>query len=179
MTQTSFNEYSLSLQEKHTILKDNIYGVDINPYAVEVADFSLLLRLIENENSISIQHFLDSTNKKVLPNLDENIKCGNSLLDENYFKFKPEAEEDYELLFKLNPFNWKIEFPFLMDTNGFDAIVGNPPYVRIQNFVKYSPEEIEYYRSPLSPYTYSQKICLTSITYLLKEQYLLLKLVVE
>jgi N-6 DNA Methylase/TaqI-like C-terminal specificity domain len=157
LTETNFKELRLSLQEKHKILKDNIFGVDINPYAVEVANFSLLLRLIENENAISIQSFLDCTGKKVLPSLDENIKCGNSLLDDNYFKFDALAEEDDELLYKINPFNWEIEFPFLKRTKGFDAIVGNPPYVRIQNFVKYSPEEIEYYRSNVSPYTYSKK----------------------
>tara|TARA_R110002049_G_scaffold5204_7_gene36560 strand:+ start:922 stop:3993 length:3072 start_codon:yes stop_codon:yes gene_type:complete len=157
LTELSEGQFSLSLSEKHTILIDNIFGVDINPYAVEVAHFSLLLRLIENENAVSIQSFLDSTGEKVLPNLDDNIKCGNSLLDDNYFKFDEEAEDNDELVFKVNPFNWVDEFPFLEEDKGFNAIVGNPPYVRIQNFVKYSPEEIEYYRSKISPYTYSKK----------------------
>jgi len=157
LTELSEGQFSLSLSEKHTILTDNIFGVDINPYAVEVAYFSLLLRLIENENAVSIQIFLDSTGEKVLPNLDENIKCGNSLLDDSYFEFDEEAEDNDELLFKINPFNWEDEFPFLEEYKGFNAIVGNPPYVRIQSFVKYSPEEIEYYRSKLSPYTYSKK----------------------
>ena len=157
LTELSEGQFSLSLSEKHTILIDNIFGVDINPYAVEVAHFSLLLRLIENENAVSIQSFLDSTGEKVLPNLDDNIKCGNSLLDDNYFKFDEEAEDNDELVFKVNPFNWVDEFPFLEEDKGLNAIVGNPPYVRIQNFVKYSPEEIEYYRSKISPYTYSKK----------------------
>lgn len=157
LTELSEGQISLSLSEKHTILTDNIFGVDINPYAVEVAHFSLLLRLIENETAISIQSFLNNSGEKVLPNLDENIKCGNSLLDDNYFEFDEDAEDNDELLFKINPFNWVEEFPFLEDTKGFNAIVGNPPYVRIQNFVKYSPEEIEYYRSKKSPYTYSKK----------------------
>ena len=157
LTELSGGQFSLSLSEKHSILTDNIFGVDINPYAVEVAHFSLLLRLIEDENSVSIKSFLDSTGQKVLPNLDDNIKCGNSLLDDDYFEFNEKAEDNDELLFKINPFNWDEEFPFLEDTNGFNAIVGNPPYVRIQNFVKYSPEEIDYYRSKQSPYTYSKK----------------------
>lgn len=157
LTELSEGQFSLSLSKKHTILIDNIFGVDINPYAVEVAHFSLLLRLIENENAVSIQGFLDSTGEKILPNLDDNIKCGNSLLDDNYFKFDKEAEDKDDLLFKINPFNWEDEFPFLKETDGFNAIVGNPPYVRIQNFVKYSPEEIKYYRSSFSPYTYSKK----------------------
>jgi len=157
LTELSEGQFSLSLSEKHTILINNIFGVDINPYAVEVAHFSLLLRLIENENVVSIQSFLDRTGEKVLPNLDNNIKCGNSLLDDSYFEFNEEAEDNDELLFKINPFNWIDEFPFLEEDKGFNAIVGNPPYVRIQNFVKYSPEEIEYYRSTMSPYTYSKK----------------------
>ena len=157
LTETNDSQFRLSLQEKHKILIDNIFGVDINPYAVEVASFSLLLRLIENENAVSIQSFLSGTGEKVLPSLAGNIKCGNSLLDDNYFKYKEEAEVDEDLLFKINPFNWKDEFPFLRDTKGFNAIVGNPPYVRIQNFVKYSIEEIEYYRSKVSPYIYSKK----------------------
>lgn len=157
LIETNDNQLRLSLQEKHKILIDNIFGVDINPYAVEVAHFSLLLRLIENENSISIQNYLHNTGKKVLPTLDNNIKCGNSLLDDNYFKYNQDAEDDDDLLFKINPFNWEDEFPFLKETKGFNAIVGNPPYVRIQNFVKYSPEEIDYYRSKASPYTYSKK----------------------
>lgn len=157
LTELSEGQFSLSLSEKHTILTDNIFGVDINPYAVEVAHFSLLLRLIENETAVSIQSFLDRTGEKVLPNLNDNIKCGNSLLDDNYFKFDIEAEDNDDLLFKINPFNWEDEFPFLEEDKGFNAIVGNPPYVRIQNFVKYSPEEIEYYRSSFSPYTYSKK----------------------
>lgn len=156
-TETNDNQLRLSLREKHKILIDNIFGVDINPYAVEVAHFSLLLRLIENENAVSIQSFLDSTGEKVLPSLEDNVKCGNSLLDDNYFKYDEDAEKDDDLLFKINPFNWVDEFPFLEKTKGFDAIVGNPPYVRIQNFVKYSPEEIGYYRSKASPYTYSKK----------------------
>ncbi|KJJ39307.1 Eco57I restriction-modification methylase domain-containing protein [Aequorivita vladivostokensis] len=157
LTEMSDNQFRLSLREKHNILVDNVFGVDINPYAVEVAHFSLLLRLIENENALTIQSFLDSTGKKVLPSLEGNIKCGNSLLDDNFFTYNENAEDDDELLYKINPFNWEYEFPFLIETNGFDAIVGNPPYVRIQNFVKYSPEEVEYYRSKVSPYTYTKK----------------------
>src|SRR5690606_6828058 len=132
--------YHLTLQAKHQLITANIFGVDINPYAVEVTKFSLLLKLLENENAGSIDNFLVKYGQKVLPNLEENIKCGNSLVDDTYFEYDPDAIEDDELLFKLKPFNWYEEFPFLVETNGFDAIVGNPPYVRIQNIVKYSIE---------------------------------------
>ncbi len=157
LTPSSNNSWNLTLKEKQQILHDNIFGVDINPYAVEVARFSLLLKLIENENASSINHYLDTYSEKILPNLQNNIKCGNSLLDEKYFEFNKEALNEDELLFKIKPFDWKEEFPFLETNKGFDLIVGNPPYVRIQNFIKYSVEEIEYYRSGNSPYSVSKK----------------------
>src|SRR5690606_11312576 len=121
--------------------------------AVEVTKFSLLLKLLENENAGSIDNFLVKYKQKVLPNLEDNIKCGNSLVDNTYFEYNPDAIENDELLFKLKPFNWVKEFPFLTETNGFDALVGNPPYVRIQNIVKYSIEEIDYFQSDISGYT--------------------------
>jgi type I restriction-modification system DNA methylase subunit len=148
--------YHLTLKAKHQILTSNIYGVDINPYAVEVSKFSLLLKLLEGENSASIENFLSKHKQKVLPSLDDNVKCGNSLVDDSYFQFQPEAIENNELLFKLKPFNWDEEFNFLKQTNGFDAILGNPPYVRIQNIVKFSLEEIKFFQSKVSGYTVAE-----------------------
>ena len=145
--------YQLTLKAKQDILVRNIFGVDINPYAVEVTKFSLLLKILENERAGSIENYLAKHGKKVLPTLKENIKCGNSLVDDNYFRFNSEAIMNNELLYKVKPFNWDKEFPFLAKINGFHAIVGNPPYVRIQNLVKYSCEEVEYYKSAVSGYT--------------------------
>jgi type I restriction-modification system DNA methylase subunit len=148
--------YHLTLKTKHQILTSNIFGVDINPYAVEVSKFSLLLKLLEGENSGSIENYLAKHKQKVLPSLDENIKCGNSLVDDSYFKFQPDAIDNDELLFKLKPFNWGEEFYFLEQQKGFDAIVGNPPYVRIQNIVKFSAEEIKFFQSAISGYTVAE-----------------------
>ncbi|MEI2675480.1 MAG: DNA methyltransferase [Chitinophagaceae bacterium] len=77
--------YQLTLKAKHQILTSNIFGVDINPYAVEVSKFSLLLKLLEGENSDSIENYLAKHKQKVLPSLDDNIKCGNSLVDDFLF----------------------------------------------------------------------------------------------
>lgn len=148
--------YQLTLKAKHQILTSNVFGVDINPYAVDVSKFSLLLKLLEGENEGSISNYLAKYKQKVLPSLDENIKCGNSLVDDSYFQFQPEAIDNDELLFKLKPFNWKEEFNFLERRNGFDAIVGNPPYVRIQNIVKFSAEEIKFFQSAISGYTVAE-----------------------
>jgi len=148
--------YHLTLKAKHQILTSNIFGVDINPYAVEVSKFSLLLKLLEGENSGSIENYLAKHKQKVLPSLDNNIKCGNSLVDDSYFQFHPEAVDNDELHFKLKPFNWGGEFNFLEQRKGFDAIVGNPPYVRIQNIVKFSAEEIKFFQSDVSGYTVAE-----------------------
>jgi type I restriction-modification system DNA methylase subunit len=148
--------YSLTLKGRHAILLNHIYGVDINPYAVEVTKFSLFLKLLENENAGSVNHFLASYGQKVLPSLDSHIKTGNSLVDETYFTFDAAAIDKDELLYKVKPFNWQAEFPFLLRTGGFDAIIGNPPYVRIQHMVKYLAEEIKFYQHPTTGYTVAQ-----------------------
>tara|TARA_R110000782_G_scaffold80846_1_gene159782 strand:+ start:10836 stop:13904 length:3069 start_codon:yes stop_codon:yes gene_type:complete len=151
------NTYGLTLRAKRNVIEQSIFGVDINPYATEVTEFSLLLKLLEGESGSSIDHFIGQYETKVLPSLQNNIKCGNSLVDSKFFEFMPEAIEDDRILFKVKPFDWNLEFPFLDDTNGFDAIVGNPPYVRIQNLVKYSPDEVKYYQSELSGFAVAKK----------------------
>jgi len=147
----------LTLKAKRQILEQNLYGVDINPYAAEVTEFSLLLKLLEGENSATVESFISQNPHKVLPNLKSNIKCGNSLVDSNFFQFLPEAIGNDQLLFDLKPFDWGKEFSFLKEAKGFDAIIGNPPYVRIQNLVKYAPEEVKYYQSAVSGYGVASK----------------------
>jgi type I restriction-modification system DNA methylase subunit len=136
--------WHLTLAEKHTILLVHIYGVDNDPQAVEVAKFSLLLKILEGETASTIAAF-NRTGRKALPNLKENIKSGNSLVDARLFDFVA-ASQTSEMLVQINPFDWQQEFPQVMLSGGFDAIVGNPPYVRIQNMVQYSPIEVDYYR---------------------------------
>lgn len=147
---TEDSTYVLTLKGKRNILESNIFGVDINPYAKEVSEFSLLLKLLEGENEATVNDYLNQFDDKLLPNLSRNIKCGNSLVDSKFYEFMPETVDDDDILFRINPFDWETEYPFLNETHGFDAIIGNPPYVRIQNLVKYSPEEVLYYQSTIS-----------------------------
>lgn len=149
--------YKLTLKVKQKILTESIYGVDINPYAVEVTKFSLLLKLLEGENAGSVDNYLARYKKQVLPSLDENIKCGNSLVDSSFYLFDESALDNDALLYKLKPFDWEEEFPFLEKKGGFDAIVGNPPYVRIQNIVKYSAEEIKFFQDETFGYTVAEE----------------------
>lgn len=149
--------FALTFKAKREILEKNIFGVDINPYAAEVTQFSLLLKLLEDESGPTINDFIARYSLQVLPNLSANIKCGNSLVDEKFYDFIPGALQNDALLNRVKPFIWSTEFPFLAANGGFDAIIGNPPYVRIQNLKKYSPEEIQYYQHKTSGYTVAAK----------------------
>jgi len=148
--------WKLTLAEKRRILLNNIFGVDIDDQAVEVTQFGLLLRAIEDEDEGSVRAYRRRTKQRALPSLDGNIKCGNSLVDiASLRQFIPNPSE--ELLVSINPFNWKSEFHEVVEQGGFDVIVGNPPYIRIQRMVRYAPEEAEFYQSDLSGYASAQR----------------------
>jgi type I restriction-modification system DNA methylase subunit len=147
------NRWQLTLSEKQRILLNNIWGVDIDPQAVEVTRFSLLLKVIEGETSATIEAHFGKYHQKALPNLNKNIQCGNSLIDNSYFIYDPSATTSEQVFNIIKPFNWKDHFPAVMKEGGFDVIVGNPPYIRIQNMVHYSPQEIRYYQSSASPFS--------------------------
>ncbi|CAG1771342.1 partial Type IIS restriction enzyme Eco57I, partial [uncultured bacterium] len=120
----------LSTTIKKQILLNNIYGVDIDANAVEVTKLSLLLKCMEGETSATINHQLSFFKERLLPTLDHNIKCGNSLIDLDYFDFKLDLEPTLDLLKSIKPFSWKQNFPNVFAIGGFDAVIGNPPYVR-------------------------------------------------
>jgi hypothetical protein len=108
------NEWSLALNEKQRILVSNIHGVDIDPRAVEVTRFSLLLKALENESAAAIKAHLDKYNLRALPNLSRNIQCGNSLIDKTYFDYDENAlaSDEFE---RINPFDWKGGFENILD----------------------------------------------------------------
>ena len=83
------------------ILQNNIFGVDLNKESVEITKLSLWLKTADKN--------------KTLASLENNIKCGNSLIDD------PEIAGDLA-------FNWEKEFPEIFANGGFDIVVGNPPY---------------------------------------------------
>ena len=109
---------------KRRILLNQIYGVDIDPLAVEVTQLSLYLKVLEGETRQTLVHDLQLfPREKLLPDLSKNIKCGNSLIDSDIY---PEycAEEELK---HIRPFPWYQEFPFLKRRR-FDVVVGNPPW---------------------------------------------------
>jgi len=142
------SNYVLSYEKKRSILQNNIFGVDIDPLAVEVAKFSLLLKALENSSLEEAEAFHRRTHLRILPNLDENIKNGNSLVNMSYAQFDRTVYQNIPLMNKLKMFDWNTEF----GNRKFDAIIGNPPYIRVQNMVHYSKEEYNFYKSNYSPY---------------------------
>jgi len=89
--------------KKIGILQNNIFGVDLDKQAVEIAQLNLLLRITEKGRR--------------LPLLQQNIKCGNSLIDD-------------PLIAGDKAFKWEEEFKQIMDEGGFNVVIGNPPYIR-------------------------------------------------
>ncbi|MDO5827183.1 MAG: N-6 DNA methylase [Methanobrevibacter sp.] len=116
----------LTIQEKKRILLNNIYGVDIDSQAVEVTKLSLLLKVLEDENKDVLEAQQKLIQERALPYLGDNIKCGNSLVSTDMLQWEKLSGEEIS---KLNPFDWEDEFREVFSSGGFDAIVGNPPYV--------------------------------------------------
>lgn len=120
----------LALWVKKQILINNIFGVDIDSNAVEVAKLSLLLKCMENETPASIMNNQSLFNERALPSLDENIKCGNSLIGNDFYSGGDSLNIDIETQYKINCFDWEREFSSIFKSGGFDIVIGNPPYVK-------------------------------------------------
>ena len=115
-----FGDAMILSDVENSILEHNLFGVDLNEESVEIAKLSLWLRTAQ-------------PNRK-LNNLNHNIKCGNSLIDDVAIAGN-------------TAFNWKNEFPQVFTKGGFDVVIGNPPYVRKQGLVEHYPKMCVYYES--------------------------------
>lgn len=118
--QGSINFEKLTFTKKEEILKNNIFGVDLDKQAVEIAQLNLFLKLAEKGRK--------------LPLLNDNIKCGNSLIDDS------NVAGD-------KAFKWNEEFSEILNEGGFDVIIGNPPWVSLkgkQKILDLSKEELSY-----------------------------------
>jgi type I restriction-modification system DNA methylase subunit len=139
-------DWRLTTAERKRILLNNIYGVDIDPQAVEVTKLSLLLKVLEGESEETLSKQLQLFHERALPDLSDNIKCGNSLISPDYFDGKQLSLVDLDERYRVNPFDWDTEFKKIMEGGGFDALIGNPPYIRIQTLREWSSEEVDYYK---------------------------------
>ncbi len=121
-------DWRLTTAEKKRILLNTIYGVDIDPQAVEVTKLSLLLKVLEGENAETLGQSLRLFHQRALPDLADSIKCGNSLIGPDFYEGKQLSLIDEEERYRINAFDWNAEFPEIMKADGFDAVIGNPPY---------------------------------------------------
>ncbi len=112
--------------ERLPILIRNIYGVDLDAQAVEIARLNLLLRSLAR--------------RETLPTLTDNIRHGNSLISGSPEELKRYFDDNWR---EKKPFNWEQEFADVVADGGFDVVIGNPPYVRIQTLPR---DEAAYYR---------------------------------
>ena len=147
------DQWRLTFDERRRILVSHVRGVDIDQNAVEIAQFSLLLKLIEGETADALHQYVQRTRSTALPALDTAIRCGNSLVSITEWRSAVGDDPDDN---QINPFDWEAEYPDEMGRGGFDAVIGNPPYIRIQNMAKYSPDEVGFFRKSDSPYSTAQ-----------------------
>lgn len=102
---------------ENSILEHNLYGVDINEESVEIAQLALWLRTAKPHRKLNT--------------LNQNIKCGNSLISD-------------PAIAGSKAFDWQKEFPQVFEKGGFDVVIGNPPYVNVE---KMSVKDKEYYKN--------------------------------
>ncbi len=129
--QAQGGEWKLTIEERRRILLNNIYGVDIDPQAVEVTKLSLHLKVLEGENEETLSKQLKLFQERALPDLRQNIKCGNSLIGPDFYDGQSTLLDEEEMR-RINTFDWEAEFSEIVSNGGFDAVIGNPPYIRIQ-----------------------------------------------
>ena len=149
--------FHLSFEQKSEILVNNVYGVDIDRQAHEVTQLSLFLKLLEEETLATKRGLWDTTRKAMLPSLANNIICGNALVDWDIAGMIISDEERDAIVRWYNPMDFSAKFSAIMRNGGFDAIVGNPPYVRqeqLGDLKDYFKKKYEVYHGVADLYTY-------------------------
>lgn len=99
------------------IVTKNLYGVDLNPESVEITRLSLWLKTARRDHR--------------LQNLEATIRDGNSLISDPAYSDRP--------------FDWTTAFPEVTARGGFDVVIGNPPYVRMEHLKPIKPYLAEHY----------------------------------
>lgn len=142
LRQTVGNDWQLTTGERKRILLRHIYGVDIDPQAVEVTKLSLLLKVLEGET----QEQLALLHDRALPDLGNNIKCGNSLIEPHFYTVTQLSLMDTEVTASINAFDWKSEYQKIFEGGGFDVVLGNPPYILLQGKFR-DDDQLAYFKT--------------------------------
>lgn len=124
---------TLTIEGRKTIISNCLYGVDINPEAVEVAKMSLSLKLIDNYAPKDFGA-VGILGPQILKGVGRNIRCGNSLVSSDIETLFPSISENLHELQATNAFDWQVAFPEVFEKGGFDFVIGNPPYVEVKNY---------------------------------------------
>jgi len=130
-----------SLFAKFDILKENIFGVDLDSQAIEIAQLNLLLKVLSQ--------------KARLPELEHNLSSGNSLVSGEFDELEKYFGEKWQ---EQKPFNFEEEFKEVFEEGGFDVIIGNPPWVSLKGkhkSISFSDVELEYFYENLNANTYA------------------------
>jgi len=112
------------------VLSRNIYGVDINPESVEITRLALWLRTALPDRPLTV--------------LEDNIRCGNSLIGSDFYQEKQPDLFSESAKERINVFDWEEAFLEIFKKGGFDCVIGNPPYVKLQHFRMIQPDVAEY-----------------------------------
>ncbi len=128
--------WRLTTAERKAVLLRHIYGVDLDAQAVEVTRLSLLLKVLEGETEETLQSQLAMFHDRALPDLDKNIKCGNSLVSPDIYDDAAGRSIGEADSGQFNAFDWSAEFEDILARGGFDAVVGNPPWLMAGYYVK-------------------------------------------
>lgn len=140
------NKKHLKVSSKRMLINSCIYGIDIDPQAIEVSKLSLALKTLEGcESEPSKLLQLNTIEPKILNRIGENIKNGNSLVDSRILEVFPDLVDDINRLDKLRIFDWEKEFEAVFKKKGgFDAVVGNPPYIKQKYYKRVNPDMYEF-----------------------------------
>lgn len=128
VTERSTGAFHLRFEQKKQVATSCLFGIDVDYNAVEVARFSLIIKLLEDERSDSLP-----AGRKVLPNLDSNVVWGNSIVSTDF------AARNKDVLIRTQPLDWSVKLP-----SSFDVIIGNPPYMKTEEMKEKNPEEHSY-----------------------------------
>jgi len=133
--------WRLNLSEKIKLV-ECLHGIDIDFNAIEATKFSICTKLMENESGSTI-----STMNKILPKLDENFVCGNTVVDDTIWTIISRSSLTQLEINKTNVLDWKNVFT---NISGFDVIVGNPPYMQTKDMKKYINPQWRFFKKKYS-----------------------------